>query len=319
MDEPFKKLINQGMILGESAFVFRNKETKELISSNLIENRENEMFQKLHADVSMINEVNQSLDIEKFKAWRPEYTGSDFKLAEDGNFYVSREVEKMSKSNFNVVNPDDICAEYGADTLRMYEMFLGPLEQYKPWNTNGLSGVFGFLKKFWKLFFTNDQFEVSTEAPSKEEFKILHTLIKKVTDDIEGFSFNTSVSAFMIAVNELQKLKCNKKDILEPFCILLSPFAPHITEELWMRLGHDESISQAEFPVFYEKYLIESEKEYPVSFNGKMRFTINLSLDLSVDEIKNIIMNDERTLNQLQGREPKKVIIVPGKIINIVG
>ena len=276
-------------------------------------------YQALHADIAYIDETNNSLDIEAFKNWRTEYSHANFETGDDGIFYVAREVEKMSKSKFNVVNPDDICQEYGADTLRMYEMFLGPIEQYKPWNTNGLSGVFGFLKKLWKLFFDANGFNVVDEEPTKEELKILHSLIKKVTEDIEGFSFNTSISAFMIAVNDLQKLKCNKKEILEPMCILLSPFAPHIAEELWSRLGNRNSISMAKFPEFEEKYLVESEKEYPVSFNGKMRFTLNLSLDLSVKEIEEIVMSDERTIKQLDGRDPKKIIIVPGKIINIVG
>ena len=319
VDEPFKKLINQGMILGESAFVYRNKETNEFVSYNLVGKAEVDNYQALHADIAFVDESKNTLDIEAFKNWRPEYKNAEFKKEADGEFYVSREVEKMSKSKFNVVNPDDICEEYGADTLRMYEMFLGPIEQYKPWNTNGLSGVFGFLKKLWKLYFDNDGFAVSEEEASIEEYKVLHTLIKKVTDDIEGFSFNTSISAFMIAVNDLQKLKCNKRAILEPLAILVSPFAPHISEELWSRLGHTESISFAEFPKFEEKYLVEDSKAYPISFNGKMRFTMELPLDLSKEEIEKAVMADERTLKQLDGRTPKKVIVVPGKIVNLVG
>lgn len=319
VNEPFKKLINQGMILGESAFVYRNKETNEFVSYNVVNQAEVDNYQALHADIAFVDESKNTLNIEAFKNWRPEYKNAEFNTESDGEFYVAREVEKMSKSKFNVVNPDDICEEYGADTLRMYEMFLGPIEQYKPWNTNGLSGVFGFLKKLWKLYFDNEGFAVSEDEPTKEEYKVLHTLIKKVTDDIEGFSFNTSISAFMIAVNDLQKLKCNKRAILEPLAILVSPFAPHIAEELWSRLGNRNSISMAKFPEFEEKYLVESEKEYPVSFNGKMRFTLNLPLDLSVKEIEEIVMSDERTIKQLDGRDPKKIIIVPGKIINIVG
>ena len=319
VNEPFKKLINQGMILGESAFVYRNKETNEFVSYNLVNQAEVDNYQALHADIAFVDESKNTLNIEAFKNWRPEYKNAEFNTESDGEFYVAREVEKMSKSKFNVVNPDDICEEYGADTLRMYEMFLGPIEQYKPWNTNGLSGVFGFLKKLWKLYFDNEGFAVSEDEATKEEYKVLHTLIKKVTDDIEGFSFNTSISAFMIAVNDLQKLKCNKRAILEPLAILVSPFAPHIAEELWSRLGNRNSISMAKFPEFEEKYLVESEKEYPVSFNGKMRFTLNLPLDLSVKEIEEIVMSDERTIKQLDGRDPKKIIIVPGKIINIVG
>ena len=319
VDEPFNKLINQGMILGESAFVYRNKETNEFVSYNFVDQAEVDNYQALHADISFIDESKNTLDIEAFKNWRPEYKNAEFKTETDGEFYVSREVEKMSKSKFNVVNPDEICEEYGADTLRMYEMFLGPIEQYKPWNTNGLSGVFGFLKKLWKLYFDNEGFAVSEDEATKEEYKVLHTLIKKVTDDIEGFSFNTSISAFMIAVNDLQKLKCNKRAILEPLVILVSPFAPHIAEELWSRLGHTESISFAEFPKFEEKYLEEDSKAYPISFNGKMRFTIELPLDISKEEIEKAVMADERTIKQLNGRTPKKVIVVPGKSVNLVG
>ena len=320
VDEPFKKLINQGMILGESAFVYRNCENNTLFSLNQAEKLDSyEVLQSIHADVSLIDERDNSLHIDKFIAWRPEYAEAEFISEEDGKFYVKREVEKMSKSKYNVVNPDDICDEYGADTLRMYEMFLGPIEQSKPWNTNGLSGVFGFLKKFYKLFVNGDGFEISDDEPTKEEYKVLHTLIKKVTEDIESFSFNTSVSAFMIAVNDLQKLKCNKRSILEPMTILLSPFAPHISEEIWSLLGHEGSISQVAYPEFDEKYLTEDSKEYPISFNGKMRFTLELPTDLSKDDIEKAVMADERTAKYLEGRTPKKVIIVPGKIVNLVG
>ena len=225
----------------------------------------------------------------------------------------------MSKSKYNVVNPDLICEEYGADALRMFEMFLGPLEQTKPWKTSGISGVYSFLKKLWKLYFNGDQFEVSDENPTSEELKTLHKTIKKVEEDIENFSFNTSVSTFMIAVNELTALQCNKRSILEPLLILLSPYAPHITEELWSKLGHTNSISTAEFPKFEPKYLVESTKIYPISFNGKMRFTIKLSLDLSKEEIEKAVMSNEKTIAQLEGKTPKNVIIVPGKIVNIVG
>ena len=225
----------------------------------------------------------------------------------------------MSKSKYNVVNPDDIVAEYGADSLRLFEMFLGPLEQTKPWKTSGISGVYSFLKKLWKLYCTGDQFEFSDENPTSEELKTLHKTIKKVEEDIENFSFNTSVSTFMIAVNELTALQCNKRSILEPLLILLSPYAPHITEELWSKLGHTNSISTAEFPKFEPKYLVESTKIYPISFNGKMRFTIELSLDLSKEEIEKAVMSNEKTIVQLEGKTPKNVIIVPGKIVNIVG
>ncbi|WP_297509381.1 class I tRNA ligase family protein, partial [Flavobacterium sp.] len=230
-----------------------------------------------------------------------------------------REVEKMSKSKYNVVNPDDICNEYGADTLRLYEMFLGPLEQAKPWNTAGITGVYGFLKKLWRLYFDDNGLVVINDEPTAEMYKTLHKTIKKVTEDIEHFSFNTSVSQFMICVNELAQHKCRHRAILEPLAVLISPYAPHIAEELWSQLGHEGSIATAAFPAFEAKYLVESEKEYPVSFNGKMRFTIKLPLDLTAAQIEAIVMADERTQQQLQGRTPNKVIIVPGKIINLVG
>jgi leucyl-tRNA synthetase len=224
----------------------------------------------------------------------------------------------MSKSKYNVVNPDDIVAEYGADALRLFEMFLGPLEQTKPWKTSGISGVSSFLKKLWKLYFNEENFEVSDAEPTKDELKVLHKTIKKVQEDIENFSFNTSVSTFMIAVNELTVLKCDKREILEPFLVLLSPYAPHISEELWSKLGHTESISTVNFPVFDAKHLIESSKNYPISFNGKMRFTLDLSLDLSKEAIEKAVLENEKTIAQLDGNVPKKVIIVPGKIVNIV-
>ncbi|HAI80255.1 MAG TPA: leucine--tRNA ligase, partial [Chryseobacterium sp.] len=267
-EEPFQKLINQGMILGMSAFVYRVDGTNQFVSKNLAQNYET---QKIHVDVSLLKGTSDELDVEKFKNWRSEFADAEF-ILEDGKYITEREVEKMSKSKYNVVNPDDICEEYGADCLRLYEMFLGPLEQSKPWNTQGLSGVYGFLKKFYNLYYNDDSFEVSEEEPTKEEYKILHTLIKKVVSDIDNFSFNTSVSSFMIAVNEFQKLKTNKRKILEALAIVVSPYAPHISEELWEKLGHTNSIEFEKFPVFEEKYLVEDEIEYPVSFNGKMRF-----------------------------------------------
>ena len=273
--------------------------------------------QPIHSDVSFVNGSDE-LDIEAFKNWREEYRDAEFVL-EDGKYIVGREVEKMSKSKYNVVNPDQICEEYGADSLRLFEMFLGPLEQSKPWKTSGISGVSSFLKKLWRLYIVDGEFKVSDEEPSKEELKTLHKTIKKVEEDIANFSFNTSVSTFMIAVNELTALKCNKRAILEPLAVIIEPYAPHIAEELWKNLGHSTSVSTAEFPEFKPEYLVESSKEYPVSFNGKMRFTIELSLDLSVEEIEAIVMAHEKTQEQLQGRTPKKVIIVPGKIINLVG
>ena len=313
-EEPFKKLINQGMILGMSAFVFRIEDTQQYVSKSLAKDY---AVQKIHVDVSLLKGGTDELDTEKFKSWRAEYSDAEF-ILEDGKYITEREVEKMSKSKYNVVNPDDICDEFGADCLRLYEMFLGPLEQSKPWNTQGLSGVYGFLKKFYNLYFNGDDFEVSDDEPTKQEYKILHTLIKKVVADIEHFSFNTSVSQFMIAVNELQKLKTNKRQILEPLAVIISPYAPHIAEELWSGMGHDTSIEFESFPIFEEKYLVEDEIDYPVSFNGKMRFKIQLPADLVVSEIQDIILADARTLEQLNGNNPKKVIIVPKKIINIV-
>uniref|UniRef100_UPI00333F0EE6 class I tRNA ligase family protein n=1 Tax=Flavobacterium sp. TaxID=239 RepID=UPI00333F0EE6 len=422
-EEPFKKLINQGMILGMSAFVYRittqiikknsdknigggsfidkylfgnqnvyiskelylkhfinddyydyknqfylNQELenkiktedyrknylKNYLESNqgmksflddFIENPDDYklsfQFLPIHVDLSTINDITNELNIEKLKSWRKEFEKAKF-IVEAGELYdansspsgrsggaylVGREVEKMSKSKYNVVSPDDICDEYGADTLRLYEMFLGPLEQSKPWNTAGITGVSGFLKKLWRLYFDDNGSVIVNDEPTAEMYKSLHKTIKKVTEDIENFSFNTSVSQFMICVNELQQLKCNHRAILEPLAILVSPYAPHIAEELWLglkdlkieELKDYEGISTQPFPKFEEKYLVESEKEYPVSFNGKMRFTIKLPLDLTAAQIEEIVMADERTQAQLQGRTPNKVIIVPGKIINLVG
>ena len=315
-EEPFKKLINQGMILGMSAFVYREEGSNTFYSKSKITNINT---QAIHVDVSLVN-ASDELDIEAFKNSRDEYKKAVFINEDSGKFIVGREVEKMSKSKYNVVTPDDICEQYGADTLRLYEMFLGPLEQAKPWNTAGISGVFSFLKKLWRLY--NDDangWVVTNNEPSKDSLKTLHKTIKKVNEDIENFSFNTSVSQFMICVNELSAQNCHERAILESLAILISPYAPHIAEELWSQLGYSESIATADFPVFEAKYLVESSKEYPVSFNGKMRFTIELPLDLSVAQIEEIIMKDERTIKQLEGKIPNKVIIVPGKIINLVG
>ena len=314
-EEPFKKLINQGMILGTSAFVYRLDGTNTYVSKNKIDGQK---VQPLHVDVSMVNSSDE-LDVERFKRWREEYATAEFITEENGKYIVGREVEKMSKSYYNVVTPDDICTEYGADTLRLYEMFLGPLEQAKPWNTAGISGVFGFLKKLCRLYFDEHTMIVTDEVPTKDNLKSLHKTIKKVAEDIEDFSFNTSVSQFMICVNELSIQNCHSRAILEPLAILISPYAPHIAEELWWLLGNTGSIATVDFPVFEAKYLVESEKEYPVSFNGKMRFTMVLPLDLTKEQIEEIVMKDERTIKQLDGKTPNKVIIVPGKIINLVG
>ncbi len=373
-DEPFQKMINQGMILGESAFIgvvskkvslgdksprlemdivsafkeciIENYELPiEIIASdyqNLLkldrvtEILRNVLFKHyqdkrllnmdlklvyhindLHSDVSIVDNHN-NLDIEAFKKWRPEYESAHFITEEDGTFKVSREVEKMSKSKYNVVNPDDICEQYGADTLRLYEMFLGPLEQAKPWNTAGITGVYGFMKKLWRLYHNDHGFYVSDAAASADSMKTLHKTIKKVGDDIENFSFNTTVSSFMIAVNELTAQKCNSREVLEPLAILVSPYAPHIAEELWELLGHNESISTAPFPVFDAKYLVESSKTYPISFNGKMKFTLEFPADLSKEELEKHVLAHEKVQEQLAGLTIKKSIVIPGKIINFV-
>ncbi len=390
-EEPFKKLINQGMILGMSAkiiritpssFIYQGRHTSlpedigektfligydifkkseifeegivpsiknetlkktleyfvkenltdkdlerykelfnlEVIDRNLIEISEFIPYNKINVDIDLIDEKTDVLDLNRFYS---DYKYSHFisspVIYDNNKFIVGREVEKMSKSKYNVVNPDDICNDYGADTLRLYEMFLGPLEQAKPWNTAGITGVSGFLKKLWRLYFDDNGLIVTNDEPTAEMYKSLHKTIKKVTEDIENFSFNTSVSQFMICVNELATMKCNSRKILEPLAILVSPYAPHIAEELWSQLGHEGSVSTVAFPICEEKYLVESEKEYPVSFNGKMRFTIKLPLDLTVPQIQEIVMADERTIKQLDGRTPNKVIIVPGKVINLVG
>ena len=317
VDEFAKKLINQGMITGTSAFVYREEETNRFLSQGLIKGKK---VQPIHSDVAFVN-ASDELDIGAFKNWREEYKDVKFVTEEDGTFKVGREIEKMSKSKYNVVSPDAICEEYGADALRLFEMFLGPLEQSKPWNTSGISGVFSFLKKLWKLYHSGDEgaFVVSKDVATKEELKTLHKTIKKVDEDIANFSFNTSVSSFMIAVNELTALKCNKREILEPLAVLISPYAPHIAEELWLKLGFKESIATAEFPVFDEKHLVESSKNYPISFNGKMRFMLEFPLDMKKEEIEKAVLADEKTIAQLDGKTPKKVIVVPGKIVNIVG
>jgi leucyl-tRNA synthetase len=315
VDEFAKKLINQGMILGTSAFVGRIEGTNTFISADKVTS---ETVQWIHADVSFVNSSDE-LDVEAFRSWREEFKAATFITHDNNLFKVKREVEKMSKSKYNVVSPDAICEQYGADSLRLYEMFLGPLEQYKPWNTAGITGVHGFLKKLWKLYIGKDGLTVIDADPSKDQLKTLHKTIKKVTEDIENFSFNTSVSTFMIAVNEFTAQKCTSRSILEPFLVLVAPYAPHIAEELWEQLGHENSISTVAFPIFNDSYLIESTKAYPISFNGKMRFTMELSLDLSTEAIEEAVMSNEKTQTQLAGRVPKKVIVVPGKIVNIVG
>ena len=367
-EEPFKKLINQGMILGMSAFAYRvlwevkdeqgNEvnlvEVKELSSNNFppifvskkfkddklaivllekifpkypqwVEFMKklsgkiiNTIIQPIHVDVSLLKDTSDELDIDKFKAWRKEFADAEFILEEDGKYITGREVEKMSKSKYNVVNPDDICEQYGADTLRLYEMFLGPLEQAKPWNTAGISGVYNFLRKLWRLYFGDNSWQVTDEAPTPEMLKALHKTIKKVNEDIENFSFNTSVSQFMICVNELSSLKCHHRDVLAPLSVLVAPFAPHIAEELWKRLGNTESVTYAPYPVHEDKYLQEDSKEYPVSFNGKVRFKRAFATTMTPAEIEQAILADPQTAEQLQGNAPKKVIVVPNRIINVV-
>ncbi|MFB5945863.1 leucine--tRNA ligase [Albibacterium profundi] len=318
-EEPFKKLINQGMIQGRSNFVYRivdedGKGTNRFVSHGL---KDQYKVTPIHVDVNIV--VNDILNIEKFRASRKEYQDAEL-ILEGGKYYCGHEVEKMSKSKFNVVSPDDIIATYGADTLRMYEMFLGPLEQSKPWNTNGIEGVFKFLRKFWKLFHDSEfNFAVSDEKASPAELKALHKIIKKVQEDIDRFSFNTSISAFMICVNELTDLKCNKRDVLQELCIVLSPYAPHITEELWEKLGNQAgSLSFANYPTFNPQYLVENEFEYPVSVNGKVRTKITFSLDLENSEIERQSLENEDIQRYTEGKTPKKIIIVKGRIINIV-
>ncbi|WP_311319966.1 leucine--tRNA ligase [Capnocytophaga sputigena] len=314
-EEPFKKLINQGMILGMSAFAYRLEGTNTFVSKNQIKGQS---VQPIHVDVSLLKDTSDELDIDKFKAWRKEFADAEFILEEDGKYITGREVEKMSKSKYNVVNPDDICEQYGADTLRLYEMFLGPLEQAKPWNTAGISGVYNFLRKLWRLYFNDNGWQVTDEAPTPEMLKALHKTIKKVNEDIENFSFNTSVSQFMICVNELSSLKCHHRDVLVPLAVLVAPFSPHIAEELWKRLGNTESVAFAPYPVHEDKYLQEDSKEYPVSFNGKVRFKRAYATSMTPAEIEQAILADPQTAEQLQGNTPKKVIVVPNRIINIV-
>ena len=314
-EEPFKKLINQGMILGMSAFVYRLEGTNTFVSKGQIKHQN---VQPIHVDISLLKDTSDELDIEKFKAWRKEFANAEFILEEDGKYITGREVEKMSKSKYNVVNPDDICEQYGADTLRLYEMFLGPLEQAKPWNTAGISGVYNFLRKLWRLYFSDSGWQVTDETPTAQMLKALHKTIKKVNEDIQSFSFNTSVSQFMICVNELSSLKCHHKAILEPLAVLMAPFAPHIAEELWKRLGNTESVTYAPYPVHEDKYLQEDSKEYPVSFNGKVRFKRAFPTDMPIAEIEQAILADPQTAEQLQGKAPKKVIVVPNRIINVV-
>ena len=311
-DEPFRKLINQGMIQGRSNFVYRIVGTNKFVSYGLKDGYDTT---EIHVDINIVR--NDRLDLEAFRAWRPEFADAEF-ILENGEYVCGWAVEKMSKSMFNVVNPDNICDVYGADTLRLYEMFLGPLEQSKPWDTKGIDGVNRFLKKFWRQFFDGDDLAVTDEKATPDELKVLHKLIGKEQDDIEHFSFNTTVSSFMIALNDLSALKCRKREILEPMTILLSPFAPHIAEELWSLLGHSESITYARFPEFDPALAAEDNVTYPVSFNGKMRFTADLPKSLTPKEVEDSIRGMEQTARYLDGKTVVKVIVVPGKIVNFV-
>ena len=310
--EPFRKLINQGMIQGRSNFVYRIINTNTFVSLGLKDQYETT---EIHVDVNIVR--NDRLDLEAFRNWMPDFANAEF-ILEDGEYICGWAIEKMSKSMFNVVNPDMICDTYGADTLRLYEMFLGPLEQSKPWDTKGIDGVNRFLKKVWRMFYDRDGFIVTDDKANADELKALHKLIGKVRTDIESFSFNTAVSAFMIAVNELNDLKCSKREILEPLIILLSPFAPHIAEELWEALGHKESITYAVFPEYVEAYTIENNCTYAVSFNGKTRFTVELPLDMAREDVDAHVRGLEQTAKYVAGGNIVKVIVVPGKIVNIV-
>jgi leucyl-tRNA synthetase len=314
-DEPFQKMINQGMILGRSSFVYRIKDSNKFITSS----RKNEFeVSPIHADISLVD--NDKLDIEAFKAWRPEFAGAEFICEENGDYICGHEVEKMSKSKYNVQTPDELVEKFGADTLRMYEMFLGPIEQAKPWDTKGISGVHNFLRKLWRLFHNaENEVALSDGDPSPASLKTLHKTIKKITDDLERYSFNTGVSNFMICVNELTEQKCNNKAILQELVIMLSPYAPHISEELWVKLGNKPgTISTASFPNFNEAFLVEANVTYPVSFNGKMRFNLELPTALTKEEVEKEVLANEQTHKYLDGNAPKKVIVVPGKIVNIV-
>lgn len=310
--EPFKKLVNQGMIQGRSNFVYRIKDTNTFVSFNLKKDYD---VTPIHVDVNIVS--NDILDIDKFRAWRPEFKTAEF-ILEDGRYVCGYAVEKMSKSMFNVVNPDDIVDRYGADTLRLYEMFLGPVEQSKPWDTNGIDGVNRFIKKLWALFYKGDTLLVDDEKPSKDALKSIHKLIKKVTGDIETFSYNTSISAFMICVNELTAMKCHSKTVLEKLVVVLAPFAPHVAEELWHVLGNDSTVCDAEWPEYNEEYLKEDNVNYAVSFNGKARFNIQVPIDMPSDEVQKVAIENENAAKWLDGKTIRKVIVVPGKIVNIV-
>ncbi|MGC6489953.1 MAG: leucine--tRNA ligase [Flavobacteriales bacterium] len=314
IDEPFKKLINQGMILGRSNFVYRVKDSNTFVS---FDKRKAFQTSRLHVDISLVE--NDILNIEAFKNWRKEFKNAEFILNDSDEYLCGFEVEKMSKSKYNVQTPDELVEKFGADTLRMYEMFLGPLEQFKPWDTKGINGVHNFLRKFWRLCHNeNNQLELEDKEPSKEELKVLHKTIKKVSEDIERYSFNTVVSSLMIAVNELNDIKCKTRSVLETLTILISPYAPHFAEELWHKMGHQQTITFVQWPKFDERFLQQDNYTYPISFNGKMRFKLDLSANISKEEVEKIVLSHEKTIQYLEGKTPKRVIIVPKKIVNIV-
>ena len=312
--EPFKKMINQGMILGRSSFVYRIKDTNTFVS---FDKRKEHKTTRLHVDISFVD--NDVLDVEAFKNWRTEYENAEFILNEDGKYLCGHEVEKMSKSKYNVQTPDKLVDDFGADTLRLYEMFLGPLEQFKPWDVKGINGVHNFLRKFWRLVHdAENNFDVSAETPTKANYKTLHKTIKKVEEDIQRHSFNTVVSTFMICINELTEQKCNSREIISDFTVLLSAYAPHISEEIWQKLENETSVTTANFPKFNASYLVENEVNYPVSFNGKMRFKITLPAEMTKEQVEVEVMKHEKTAHYLEGKSPKKIIVVPKRIINIV-
>ena len=312
-NEPFKKMINQGMILGRSSFVYRIKDSNTFIS---FERRKEFETQRLYADISLVD--NDKLNIEGFKNWLPEYANAEFMLNENGEYTCGWEVEKMSKSKYNVQTPDELIEKFGADTLRCYEMFLGPVEQSKPWDTKGINGVHNFLRRFHRLFMENETFSVSSEEATAAEMRVVHKTIKKITEDLERFSWNTVVSACMIATNELTDLKCNKRQALEPLVILLSPYAPHLAEELWKNLGHSTSVMNESWPIAENKYLEDDNFEYPVSFNGKTRFFLSLPAGMSAADVEAQVMAHESTAKYLEGKTPKKIIVVPKRIVNVV-
>ncbi|HTM66965.1 MAG TPA: class I tRNA ligase family protein, partial [Flavipsychrobacter sp.] len=311
-DEPFKKLINQGMIQGSSRYVYRLRGTNEYVSYGL---KDKMATDELHVDVNIVDGLE--LNLEAFKKWRPEFADAEF-ILEDGKYFCGTGIEKMSKSKYNVVNPDDIVAQYGADTFRMYEMFLGPIDVSKPWDTKGIEGVHRFVKKMWRLYFDEKGWMVNDEPATQEELRVLHKTIKKIGEDIERFTLNTSVSQFMICVNELAALNCHKRSILEPLTIIIAPFAPHLAEELWHQFGNKETVTLAAFPAYNQQYIAENTKKYPVAVNGKTRVEMEFPLDAAQEIVEKEVLADPTIIKWMEGKAPKKVIFVKGKMINVV-